>query len=388
MVRSCWTSYQSGGDYGMWTIHYTLNGAPDQAELPIPDYIIRDLSCCNTTPYGFGYQGTLLNAMSSARWGHFCNAIESTPWERISTGPYSLDVGTTGGDVRSPTSTTFIMSAGHAIATRFTPMSRFVPYIVLHDVVSLLSGNKTVVEIRANDTNNLPVGVPGDNNVLARCKVTLPAQLFVDAGGGWTTTIYNQNVAIPINAIIAGTDFVPDTPYWIVMYDGDRPFFCSSSDIGGIYERVKFSTANTGRNDTALWSSTSGCNSWAMTTSINSISFATYNSSTGNGVVNITDFGFAEMTPTPSYLNTNCFGSRIAMQSKNVAVGIDFEVPRHYQKISFSIAFDKPDGRRKGFTYDLTDVALGFHQIYVDIGEEYMPGVYTNLAVVSSVLIV
>lgn len=393
MPRSCWRSYQSGGDYGMWTIHYTLDGAPDLAELPIPDYIVRDISVGNSTPYGFGYQTTLLNAHANARWGNNCNSPEPTPWTRISPGPYSLDVGTVGRDRRPPSRSTFTMSKGHAVAVRFNPISRFIPYIVLHDVVNLISGtgtgSSTIVEIRENNPlSNLPKGVPGDNNAITKITIRLPVQQFVDAGGNWTTTVYNYNSAIPINAIIAGTDFVPDTPYWIVFYSDD--FTCSDAFLPPTpnVERIKFSAADTPDNNVAIWSQTGGCTTWTKTTSITSISFVTYNSDSGTPPINVLDYGFAELVPTPAYVDTNCFGSRIAMQDKNVIIGTSFEVPRHYQLIRLNIAYQKPDGRYNTFTYEMPDVTTGSHQTWVDTNEKYTPGIYTNIAVTAKVLVV
>lgn len=395
MPRSCWTSYLSGGDYGMYTVNYTLSGAPDLPELPLPSYVATTINCCgqcsacSSTSYGFGYQHTLLTAQANAKWGNNCNVPSPTPWQRISPGPYSLDVGATGGDIRGPSGSYFTMSMGHAIAVRFTPTSRFLPYLILQDVVSMSSGKRTVVELRENDpTTNLPKGSPGltSTDVLARHIVTIPIQQFVDAGGNWTTTVYTYNFGVPINAILAGTGFVPDTPYWIVMYSED--FVCTDAFIGGTYERVKFATSNTGRNDIAIWSQAGGCTSWQITTTINSISFATYKTDTGTPAINVTDFGFAELIPTPAYVNTNCFGSRVAMDGKNVAIGIDFSVPRHYTLVRFSIAYQRPDGSFKTFTSELSDVALGSHEIFVDIGELYMPGVYTNIAVSATVVTV
>lgn len=392
-MTSCWTSYQSGGDYGQWTIHYTLNGAPDLPALPIPDYIIRDISCCNTTPYAFGFQGTLLTAMANARWGNNCTPPAPTPWQPISVGPFSLDVGTVGGDRRPPSGSTFTMSKGHAIAVRFNPISRFLPDIVLHDVVNLISGtgtgSSTIVEIRENNPlSNLPNGAPGDDNAIVKTTIRLSLQEFVIGGGGWNTTIYNYNTAIPINAIIAGTNFVPDTPYWIIFYSDD--FTCSDAFLpptAGV-ERIKFSTANTIDNNVAIWSQTGGCATWTITTSIKSISFATYKSDSGTPPINVNDYGFAELIPTPAYVNTNCFGSRIAMQDKNVAIGIEFVVPRHYQLIRLNIAYQRPDGRYNTFTYEMSDIATGSHQIWVDTTEKYTPGVYTNIAVTATVLVV
>lgn len=389
---SCWTSYQSGGDYGMWVIHYTLNGAPDLPALPIPDYIIRDIAGWNTTPYGFPYQQATLNVVANARWGSNCTPPLPTPWQLISTGPYSLDVGSVGGDRRNPSGSTFTMSKGHAIAVRFNPISRFLPYIVLHDAVNLISGtgtgSSTIVEIRENNPlSNLPKGAPRDNDAIVKTTIRLSVQQTV-SNGGVNTTIYNYNTAIPINAIIAGTDFIPDTPYWIILYSDDHA--CSDAFLPptvGV-ERIKFSTANTVDNNVAIWSQTGGCAAWTMTASIKSISFATYKSDSGTPPINVNDYGFAELVPTPAYVNTNCFGSRIIMQEKNVAIGVEFAVPEHYQLIRLNIAYQRPDGRYNAFTYEIPDVTMGAHQIWVDTNEKYMPGVYTNIAVTGAVLTV
>lgn len=394
MVRSCWTSYLSGGDYDMYTVNYTLSGAPNLPELPLPSYVVTTINCCgqcstcSSTSYGFGYQSTLLNAQANAKWGNNCNAPNPTPWQRINPGPYSLDVGATGGDVRGPSGSYFTMSMGHAIAVKFTPTSRFLPYIVFQDVVSMSSGKKTVIELRENNpVTNLPKGSPGQSSIdiLARYLITIPIQQYVDAGGNWTSTVYRYNYAVPINGILAGTGFIPDTPYWIVIYSED--FVCTDAFIGGTYERVKFATSNTVDNNVAIWSQTPGaCGTWQISTALKSISFATYKTDTATPAINVTNFGFAELIPTPTYVNTNCFGSRVAMQDKNVAIGIDFEVPRHYALVRFSIAYQRPDNRFKTFTYDLSDVALGTHEIFVDTGEKYMPGVYTNIAVSVTVI--
>jgi hypothetical protein len=395
-MATCWTSYQSGPNYGQYNITYTLDGAPLPA-LPIPSYVTRTLNCCGmcTACWGTqtGYQYTLLTAHANARWGANCNPPDTTPWQPISTGPFSLDVGATGGDIRQPSGSAFTMSKGHAIAVRFTPTSRFLPYIILGDVVNFVAGtgtgSNTIVEIRENNSSsNLPKGIPGDTNVVARTIVRIPAQQLVDAGGNWTSTIYDYNPGIPLNAIIAGTNYVPDTPYWIIFYSDD--FMCSDAFLPptpGV-ERIKFSTANTGRNDVAIWSQTGGCAAWTMTTTINSIAFTTFKTDNGTPPINVLDYGFAELAPSPTYVNTNCFGSRVTMQDKNVAIGISYEVPRHYQRIRLNIAYRRPDGRYNAFTYEIIDVTMGTHQIYVDTGEKYTPGVYTDIAVTAVVLIV
>jgi len=371
----CWTSYQSGGDYGMYNINYTLNGAPDLPQLSVPDYIIRVLSVGRSTPYGFGYQTTLLNAMAQARWGDFCTPPSPSPFNPISNDPKILDIarGIAG---------TFDFSRGHVIACKFTPTAKCLPYVVLHDIVSLSPGTKSIIEIRENDpATNLPKGEPGDNNVLARRIVVIPVRRFVDAGGNWTTWIETYNYGVPINAILNAID----VPHWIVIYSDD--FACSDAFLGGTYKRLKFSTATTADNNVAIWAQrgAAAC-SWQIEPSIKSIAFATYKTGTCNGVVNITDFAFAEVIPIPAFVNDNCFGTWDSMQGKNVAVGIDFEIPRHYQKIRFSFIYKKPDGRYGTKLYDMEDVSMGSHRIFVDTGELYFQGVYTELAVTAVVM--
>lgn len=171
-----------GGDTRKW--YGSINSPSSSLTLPFPGYIATEINTgmC-TTSNGDGWQQEYINFMGSALWGYYCTPDPPTPWQPISTGPMSLDV-VTEGDVRSPTTNTFTLYQGHAIACRFYPRSRFIPDIIVHNVLNLVSGKKTVVEIRSNDaTTGLLVGAPGDNNILAKISTIWPVLQSRAIGG-------------------------------------------------------------------------------------------------------------------------------------------------------------------------------------------------------------
>ncbi len=324
--------------------------------LPAPGYINTLVSDCS----GGGSASTY----ATNYWAGFCNP--PTAQYPISTGPYQIDV------ARGPTTTTTYVDRGIALACRITPIAKCLPYIIIHNAYSMLSGKNTIVEIRKNDTDtNLPIGIPGDNNILGKVSMMFPI-----------SQTYYSNPAIPINTILDDID----VPVWVIFYSED--YACSNAFVGVNNRRLQLSTSDTTENNVAIFSETNGC-TWAIDPTIKSISLASYKSSTCNGTVITDDFAFAKMAEPPIYLNSNCFVRLSDVQGSKVVIGVTYTNPdpvRTWRRVRFSFAYLKPDTRYYTGTAELLNVSPGQHETFFVMDDNYFTGPYDQLAVSTTVI--
>lgn len=377
---SCWTYYYVNYGYGMYWVHYTLVGAPDAPELPIPAYVPNDIYGPDwfSTSGGEGYQHTLLAAWANAWWGDFCTPPAPTPFDKISTGAKTIDI------ARQFGSTPVQLYLGQAIATRFIPTSVCIPYIVLHNIVNNapteLQGKKLIIEIREEDpATNLPKGIPGDNEIIARVTMLIPIRQHLTSGGRVLDIEY-YNKAIPVNAILNSYD----TPHWIVLYSED--FVCSQAFTGAGYERVKLYNASAGGKDFAVFSMSAGQCRWNADESVNGFAHVIYKTDLCKGVIFIEDFGFAVDN---AFVEDTCFKSLTDVKNKNVVIGVKCQAPRHERKVKFDIGYRRPNGTYFAGSKEATNIAYGSSTLFLDTGELYIPGLeleYKELSVRAEVI--
>ncbi|MBU0778329.1 hypothetical protein KKH23_11120 [Patescibacteria group bacterium] len=375
----CWTSYLSGGDYQMYSVHYTIVGAPSP-ELPIPDYVPNDINGYSSTSYGFPSQEAVLTPYAIDLWGDFCTPPAPTPFDKISTTAKAMDM------VRPYGSIPVQLFQGQAIATRFIPTSVCLPYIILHNIInnapSTLQGKKLVIEIREEDpVTNLPKGIPGDNDIIARVSMVMkPPQHFESGGRTYSRTSYNA--AIPVNAILNSSD----TPHWIVLYSED--LVCSQAFTGSGYERVKLYNASTGGNDYAVFSMSGGQCRWNADASVKGFAHVTYKTDLCKGVIFIEDFGFAV---TNVFVEDTCFKKLTDVKDKNVIIGVKCQAPRTERKVMFDIAYRRPNGTYFAGPKEVLNIAFGSNTIFLDTEELYVLGSeleYKELSVRAEVILV
>lgn len=377
----CWTSYKTGGNYDMWSIHYTIVGAPSP-ELPIPNYVPNDINGYSSTPYGFPMQAAVLEPHAVDLWGDFCTPPAPAPFDKISTTAKAMDM------VRPYGSIPVQLFQGQAIATRFIPTSVCLPYIILHNIInnapSALQGKKLVIEIREEDpVTNLPKGIPGDNDIIARVSMVMkPPYHFTEGGGGRVYDRVDYNAAIPVNAILNSSD----TPHWIVLYSED--IVCSQAFTGSGYERVKLYNASTGGNDYAVFSMSGGQCRWNADASIKGFAHVTYKTDLCKGVIFIEDFGFAV---TNVFVEDTCFKKLIDVKDKNVIIGVKCQAPRTERKVMFDIAYRRPNGTYFAGPKEVFNIAFGSNTIFLDTEELYVLGSeleYKELSVRAEVILV
>lgn len=376
---NCWRSYQSGGDYGQWSIHYTIVGAPSP-ELPIPDYVPNDINGHSSTSYGFPSQEAVLQPLAVDLWGDFCTPPAPAPFDKISTTAKAMDI------VRPYGSTPVQLFQGQAIATRFIPTSVCLPYVILHNIInnapSALQGKKLIIEIREEDpVTNLPKGNPGDNDIIARVSMVMKIpETFSNGGRSYSRTSYNA--AIPVNAILNSSD----TPHWIVLYSED--FLCSQAFTGSGYERVKLYNASTGGNDYAVFSMSGTQCGWHADASVKGFAHVTYKTDLCKGVILLEDFGFAV---TNVFVEDTCFKKLTDVKDKNVIIGVKCQAPRTERKVRFDIAYRRPNGTYFAGTKEVLNIAFGSNTIFLDTEELYIPGLeleYKELSVRAEVILV
>jgi hypothetical protein len=379
MVRNCWTSYQAPDNYqNYFWIHYTLAGAPDAPELPIPSYIPNDLDGYRSYYIDLGFQYTFLSALANAWWGDFCTPPAPTPFDKISTGVKTIDI------ARQFGTTPVQLYMGQAIATRFIPISICVPYIVLHNIVNNapidLQGKKLTIEIREEDpVTNLPKGIPGDNEIIARVIMSIPVrQHLTDASRSIDIEYYNK--AIPVNAILNSFD----TPHWIVLYSED--FVCAPAFTIPGFERVKLYNASAGGQDFAVFSMSGTQCGWRADASVKGFAHIIYKTDLCKGVILIEDFGFAIDTV---FVEDTCFKKLTDVKNKNVIIGVKCQTPRTERKVRFDIAYRRPNGTYFAGSIEVMNIAYGSNIFFLDTGELYILGLeleYKELSVTAEVI--
>jgi hypothetical protein len=371
MVYNCW-SFGSGSGPGCVPGYYrtwSIDNIGNNPLLPVPTYITRSFSACLDT-----YQLPPYHEEARKLWTTFCDPPRATypitnigSWPTTPT-PYSMDI------IRDPSTAAlpdYYLDRGFAIACRIIPTSKCLPYIIFHyaynQTVSPNSIN-TIIEIRKNDpATNLPMGIPGDMNIFGKVNV------------GFTTDIYSY--AVPINTILDDID----VPVWIVLYSTD--YACSGAYVGT--RRVKLRKSDvTVDNNVAVFSEANGC-TWAIDTTIKSLSLVTYKSTSCNGTVVVNDFAFAQIAQPPIYLNSNCFVRLQDVQGSKVAIGVIYTNPdpvRTWKRVRLSFAYLKPDLRYFTQTIDIFNVSPGQHEVFFEMNDSYFPGKYDQLAVSAAVI--
>lgn len=339
--------------------------------LPIPTYItpttIWGGEHCAMNP---GAAQAIVNATAQTLWGHFCDPpraqypiadIGSWP---ITPSPYSIDIARDPSVAALPD---YYLDRGFAIACRIIPTSKCLPYVVFHSAYNQLIGTNTIVEIRKDD-NGLPMGIPGDMNIYGRLSVAFPTDMY--------------SYAVPINAILDDID----VPVWIVLYSTD--YACSNSYVGT--RRLKLKKSDIGAtNNIAVFSEANGC-TWAIDNSLKSISLATYKSTSCNGTVVVNDFAFAKIvTPSPIYLNDNCFVRLQDVDGLRVAIGVIYTNPdpvRAWRRARLSFAYRKPDLTYFTGMADIYNVTPGQHEVFFEMDDYFFPGNYDQLSVSAAVI--
>ncbi len=372
--------FTSGSCPGQWYLYRcTLDNT--QAVLPAPGYIQTTVDDC--------FNGSAGTTYSHGIWDGFCTPpVAQYP---ISTGPYQTDVArgpvSTGGDV--------YLDEGFAIACKFTPTARCLPYVVMHNIYNIsgtsCSGSpcKTVLEIRKNDpTTGLPLGAPKDSNILGKTTVTFPAPVTVrDGWGNLWTLVYNY--AVPVNTILdqVGQDV------WLCIYSED--YAPSNSLTGSGYRRIQIKASNSQlisgtnvpitTNNVAKF--TEG-NIWAIDNTLNSLAFCTYQSWTCNGTVVVNQIGFTNL-PSTYIGGTSCFIPYANVSGNNTSIGVVFTNPdpiRTWTRTRFSFAYTRPDSTWFTGTSEVSNISPGQHEIFFDMKEPYYIGKYDRLSVSATVI--
>lgn len=365
-INCGWTGIGCPGQW--WLYRCTLDN--NLTMLPAPGYIPTQVDDC--------FNGTAGTAYSHGLWDGFCIPPPS-PYP-ISTGPYQADI------MRGPVSTggEIYIDRGFSLACRITPTALCMPYINIHNVYNLLAGKKTIVEIRKNNPSaNLPMGIPGDNNIFGKfiIEFSVPTTVYDGWGNPWNLVF---NSSVPIDAILDAID----EPVWATFYSED--YQCTNAFVGTGYRRLQLKRSDTPTNNVAIFSESTGC-TWQLDTTgtIPSIALASYKSSICDGTIVINDFGFSKMPST--YLDDNCFSTRSSIEGQNVAIGITYTNPhpaRSWRLARISYAYQKPDFRYVTGFLDIPNVNPGQHEVFIEMNDKYMPGKYTDLSVTGIVITV
>ncbi len=320
--------------------------------LPLPSFIPSTMS-----------QGCWGDICGTARstWAHFDNPPKSQ--YPVSNPPFQIDI------VGGSPGAAYYLDRGFAIACRINPTSKCLPFIMFYNAASLSTANTIIVEIRANDpATNLPVGQPGDNNILGRA-----VSPFYPAP---------PSFAVPINTILDQVD----VPVWIVLYSND--YACSNAFVGSTQRRLQLAQSPVGTNNVALFNQANGCQ-WAIDPTVNSIALTTYKASACSGTVIVDDFAFAKIAQPPIYLNDNCFVRLIDVEGANVGIGVKYTNPdpaRAWRRVRFSFAYKKPDMRYFTGTAELLDVTPGQHETFFEMNDLFFPGIYKELNITAEVI--
>ncbi len=375
-MADCWTwnAYNRGFCTPGWIYDWvaTINTLSINPLLPFPSFIPKDISGmvnCRVTTDG---AAALVASYTQPLWGHFCDppraqypitnigAFPATPT------PYAIDI------ARSPSTLPlpeYYLDRGFAIACRIIPTSKCLPYIMFHNAYNQVAGQQTIIEIRKNDpATNLPVGIPGDNNIFGRVAVVFPVNY--------------ANYAVPINTILDEID----APVWVVLYSDD--YACSDAFVGSANRRLKLSKSDAGTNNIALFNQANGC-AWAIDPTVNSIALTTYKAAACSGTVIVTDFAFAKIAQPPIYLNDNCFVRLVEVDGANVGIGVKYTNPdpaRAWRRVRFSFAYKKPDLRYFTGTAELLDVAPGQHETFFEMNDPFFAGIYKELNITALVI--
>lgn len=369
------------GSCGQYRPSWANSAWIEEAYLPLPAFVPSTIShpcysnvCSQVAPV----------------WAHFCDPPKAA--YPVSAPPFQIDInrepvggnyyGASGAVGIAPPSV-YNLDRGFAIACRIVPTSKCLPFIMFHGAMSLSTANNITVEIRANDpATNLPVGQPGDNNILGR--VASPFyQLVGYSNNGWgdgSTVPYH--LAVPINTILDEID----VPVWIILYSDD--YACSDAFVGSAHRRLQLAQSSIGTNNVAIFNQANGCK-WAIDTTINGIAITTYKAQACNGTVVVNDYAFARLGEPPIYLNDNCFVRLAEVEGANVAIGVKYTNPdpiRAWRRVRFSFAYRKPDLRYFTAIADLFNVTPGQHETFFDMSDLFFTGDYDELFVSAAVI--
>lgn len=363
---ACWrkTASNIGCPTQWWGRRYEIDNSIDNPLLPYPDYIPHALVFCDNPANDGGHLDFY--------WGQYCNPLKAA-YPIVNIGNYPITKSPILLDIaRSPSTAPvpeYYLDRGFAIASRITPTSKCLPYIVFHNAYNQVVGKKTIVEIRKNDpATNLPMGVPGDGNIFGKVAVEFATGL--------------PNYAVPVNTILDEID----VPVWVILYSDD--YACSNAFIGSANRRLKLSKSDAGSGNVAVFNQANGC-AWAIDNTVNSIALASYKAPACNGTVIVSDYAFAKMGTPPIYLNDNCFVRLAEVEGANVAIGVKYTNPdpiRAWKRVRFSFAYRKPDLRYFTGIQDVFDVPPGQYETFFDMNELYFPGEYDELFVSAEVI--
>jgi len=375
----CYSIYNTGGDYGMYTRNARI--IADNFKLPTPSYVPQTISTgSRSTPYGFSYQDCLLAGYTDAVWNAFCSPPNANCPTSNGTNIIDSETGQTG-------THTIMLYRGNALAGMFIPKNPCISYIAMTGVVGLSNDSVYIVEVRKDD-NGVPYGSPGDDNYITKSEVSIREARGISCGGGWNGSVGSYNISIPVNAILESYD----VPYWVVIYSSD--FICSNAYTGDSYIKAKLSHwrtlsqafPNEEFKNLAIYSvGSSGCG-WTLDSTYGNIAHIVYTTEMCEGCVNIIDSGFA--VDGIGIDGDECFRPLEDVKNKNVQIRVEYESSQNYKQARFNIAYKIPDEEYFTGSVVIDDIKEGINTIILDTGELYRAGIglyYEDLNVTGEV---